>query len=366
MSVLPYGRVSEIGASNNLLALQRPPDAKATPDAPGTKSTPGDAEATKFAEQAARSSTHALATRAEQNSSIFMRQTDTRQIVRQMYRMGSLKHQHAAFDMVFWRHELATQADDLLRVARLEGNLRQLSDPGHRDWFQGYLTLLEARERAGDADDAAPVIKLIDDALDSAWADNEAAILAGFNTAPALMRFAEQIDEWNYFRGVYATLVLNGEALATTFRSLLKRFGASRLRRAVRALRDAIAADLASPMVSADRTRLVECQRDLEGTHTISSMVAESDILLRRVAPEEATPERVMGFVGSVFEFVSFSAYADYKLVELCGMLVPKEQVTEKERAQVRDFLRLHVPLGLWSSLAVRENLFPAVFRSRL
>lgn len=353
MSILPYAR-GELTQSSPLLPVQRTPDAKGA-----------TAEVAKFAEQAAASAARSTGSRQETDSSMFMRQTDTRQVVRQMYRMGRLKGQHGAFDMVFWESGIAKDADQLLRVAAIEGSLRQLADRRGRDSFEHYLTLLEARELAGGAPSGNETIQALDDALDAVWSDHAEEILAGFNTAPALMRFAEQIDEWTYFREVYSTLVLNGEALAKTFRSLLKRFGASRLRRAVKALRDAIAADLASPFVSADRTRLVECQRDLEGTHTISSIVAESDSLCRRVAPQDTTPERVMAFVGGVFDFISFNAFADHKLTELCALLVPMEQLTEKERHQVREFLKAHVPMGLWSSLAVRENLFPTMFRSR-
>jgi len=361
MSILPYAR-GEPTQSLPLLPVQRTPETKGDN---GATAQSRAAEAARFAEQAGASATQSTGSKHETDSSMFLRQTDTRQIVRQMYRMGRLKGQHAAFDMVFWESDIAKHADQLLRVAAVEGGLQQLADHRGRDPFEHYLTLLEARELAGGADSDDETIQGLDDALDAAWSEHAEEILAGFNTAPALMRFAEQIDEWEYFREVYATLVLNGEALAKTFRSLLKRFGASRLRRAVKALRDAIAADLASPFVSADRTRLVECQRDLEGTHTISSIVAESDSLCRRMAPQDTTPERVMDFVGGVFDFISFNAFADQKLTELCALLVPKDQLTEKERHQVREFLKAHVPMGLWSSLAVRENLFPTMFRSR-
>jgi len=365
MSILPYAR-GEFTQSSPLLPVQRTPETQGATADNGATAQSRATEAARFAEQAGASPTRSTGSKHETDSSMFLRQTDTRQIVRQMYRMGRLKGQHAAFDMVFWQGDIAKNADQLLRVAAVEGGLPQLADRRGRDPFEHYLTLLEARELAGGADSDDETIQGLDHALDAAWSAHAEEILAGFNTAPALMRFAEQIDEWAYFRQLYATLVLNGEALAATFKSLLKRFGASRLRRAVKALRDAIAADLASPFVSADRARLVECQRDLEGTHTISSIVAESDNLCRRMAPEDTTPERVMDFVGGVFDFVSFNAYADYKLTELCALLVSKDLVTEKERNQVCNFLRLHVPLGLWSSLAVRENLFPAMFRSRL
>jgi type III secretion system YopN/LcrE/InvE/MxiC family regulator len=359
MSVLPYGRVSELGTPS-YVSLQ--PTQGSRPVAEVAK--PAAPEATQAAEQAFSAAARPAHTRAEHESNLFLRQTDARQLVRHMYRMGRLRGQHAAFDQVFWESQLATQADALLRAARRVDGVRSLAERQVADPFRRYVALLEARERLGP-DEAPQTPAQIDDALDEVWEGHEAEILAGFNTAPALMRFAEQIEEWDQFRNLYATLVINGEALASVFKALLERFGARRLARAVKALRDAIAADLASPRVSADRTRLLQHQIDLEGTHTISSMVAESDSLCRRLQPGDVAPEQVMEFVGGVFDFVAFSAYADSKLNVLCALLLPSGEVTEKVRGQVRDFLKQRVPLGLWRNPEVREQLFPSVYRLR-
>lgn len=360
MSVLPYGRVSDL-TPPSYVALQRTQESRPAPELMKLASP----EATRAAEQAFSAAARPASSRAEHESAVFLRQSDARQVVRQMYRMGRLRGQHAAFDQVFWEATLGAQADQLLQAARrVDGGTTVSTQRRAHDPFRQYVAWLEAQERS-DPNEDPRTRQRIDDALDSLWRDHEAAIVAGFNTAPSLMRFAEQIEEWDHFRNLYATLVVQGEALASVFKALLERFGAHRLARAVKALRDAIAADLASPCVSADRTRLLQHQMDLEGTHTISSMVAESDQLCRRVQAGGVTPEQVMDFVGGVFDFVSFSAYADSKLNALCALLAPQGDVTEKLRGLVREFLKQRVPMGLWRNPEVREHLFPSVFRPR-
>lgn len=360
MSVLPYGAISQVRPE--YLTLQRTSsDPKAQP---GPAAAPTARAEPKALEQAFSAAAR-HASRAQAEAPAFQRLADTRQVVRQMYRTGRLRGQHAAFEQLWQEGELVPQAKELVKEAkRVDGDVYRLADRQNRDPFNRYLALLEARERLG-LDDPGTAQRL-DDSLEQAWEAHEAEIMGGFNTAAALMEFARNVEQWNYFRMLYANLMVHDATLASIFKALLEKFGASRLSGAIESLRGAIAADLASPIVNADRVRLVQSQLDLESTRKMSSLVAEGDALCRQVQGDRSTAEQVMRFVGGVLDYVGITAHAEQRFNALCDLLSPLDPTSAMARHRLREFLKLKVPMSLWRSLEIREYLFPAMYRTRV
>lgn len=360
MSVLPYGAISQVRP--DYLTVQRTNTDPKAPTAGGAVSSATRTEPKALEHPFSAAARHP--SRAESDAPMFQRLADTRQVVRQMYRTARLRGQHAAFEQLWQEGELVPHAKELIGEARrVDGDVYRLADRQNRDPFHRYLALLEARERLGLDDPEAA--RQLDDGLARAWDKHEAEITAGFNTAGALMEFARDVEQWNYFRILYANLMLHDATLAAVFKALLEKFGPSRLGGAIEALRGAIVADLASPIVNADKVRLVQSQLDLENTRKMSSLVAEGDALCKQVQGTASTPEQVMRFVAGVLDYVGITAHAEQRFNALCDVLSPLDPTSAMARHCLREFLKLKVPLSLWRSLEIREYLFPAMYRTR-
>lgn len=360
MSVLPFAGVGQVRPDAPTQIQRTQPDPKALPNGPVVSTSRAEARAL---EHAFSSATRQPA-RADAQAPTFHRLTDTRQVILQTYRLGRLRGQHAAFEQLWQDDELVGRAKALVEEARrVGGDVRALADREPADPFNRFLALLEAREQLGlDDPDAA---RQLDALIGQAWDDHGAEIASGFNTAGALMDFARNLPQWNYFRTLYADLMLSDVSLAAMFKALLEKFGAGRMSGAIESLRRAIAADLASPIVSADRVRLVQSQLDLETTRKMSSLVAEGDALCKQVQGERSTPEQVMRFVSGVLDYLGATAHAEQRLAALCDLLSPLDPTSAAARHHLREFLKLKVPISLWRSLEVREQLFPAMYRTR-
>lgn len=363
MSVIPHAPLGSLRPSD--FSLQPlPQDGPTIGVGPRHISSTASVDHVKAAEELGLSVAARSRARSAQQDATTQEQTRSgRSLVGQAYRVMRLRGLQTAFDQAFWSAEVAPQAQRRLVLARqFDGRSFDEADEG-LDPFKRYLYLLEARELA-EGTEAPGVAMRLDDALDRLWEANEAQIVAGFNTARPLMRFASRIEEWDQFRSIYFAWVVHGEPLATTFRSLLQKFGPARLRSAIDTLRDALAADLASPIVCADRQRMQQQQIDLERNRTISSLVADTEHFCRELkAGSPPGPERVMDFVGGVLEYAAGPAN-ERKFNALCAIAVPDDEVTEALRWRVRQFLKKHIPLPLWSSVEARESLFPSLFRN--
>lgn len=365
MSVLPTPGLTSLGGVRELMPVQRP---AATPS--GTPAAPHPAAmptlATSRAERAAME--HALAQaaqgtrhKADNEPLVFTRQGDQRQLVRTMYR---LRNQYATFDQMWKEGEVDKTAEELVLEARsMEGDVYAAARRRQPDAFQRYLALLDARDRMQQFDDELATLR-IEAALEEDWAKHQDAIMAGFNSAESLLEYARNFAQWNYFRVLYASLMVHEATLAATFKALLEKFGPARITGAIEALRGAIAADLASPLVSCDRVRLIQSQLDLETTRKMSSLMREGDAVCKKVHGERSSPELVMRFVGGVFDYVGITTYSDQRFTLLCELLNPDDPTHPATRHFLREFLKSSIPLSLWRSMEVRANLFPVMWRN--
>lgn len=361
MSVIPHAQFSDLRPGDYLLRLvpqSMPAEAAHKPAVPH-----GGVDHVKAAEElsfgvAARSRPLG----AEKDTATLAQTRSGRDLVRQAYRILRLRGVQAAFDQAFWHGEIDANAQRTLAVVRRSDG--SPFDDADEDPFRRYVYLLEARRQVDPAEE--PVVgRRLDDELDKLWLAHENEIVAGFNTARPMMRFAERVEEWDHFRSIYFAWVAHGEPLATTFKSLLEKFGPARLRAAINTLRDAIAADLASPIVCADKTRMQQQQIDLERNRTISSLMADTELFCRQLkADQPPMPEQVMNFVGGVLEYAAGPAN-ERKFNALCAIVLPDDEVTEVLRGRVRQFLKKSLPLPLWSSAEARDSLFPPLFRNR-
>jgi hypothetical protein len=301
----------------------------------------------------------------------YQRIEDPRQFTRHMYRSARLRTRIVGSDSA-WEQEQLPLVDALLdSVTR--GDARTLGEHEARDPFQRYLLLLEASERlsnrqASNLNDA--LAERLEQALNHNWDQHGAAILAGFNTMPALAEDAKNAGEWNYYREIYTELVLNDGTLAATYKALLGRVKASGMALAILKLRNAIAADLGSPFVSGNVTQLHQYYRDLEGNRTINSLMSDSDALCRRIQGESTGADEVMGFIDAVLDFAGSSPNAtvgaEQRFNSLCALLRPRPGVRATYiREQVRAFLKTNVPTSLWHSHVTRDSLYPSNFRTR-
>lgn len=286
---------------------------------------------------------------------------DLRALARLVYRINRLKGLNAAFDQAFWKGEVAQRGNDKLNMARDDDTVESLTDSGSEDPFKQYVYLMEARQLARHGEPAA---KKLDDALARVWDNHQSTIVAGFNTMKPMVAFAKDLQEWDKFRAIYLECVVSGD-LGRTFKALLDKFGAGRLRQSIATLRNAIAADLASPIVSADKDRWQREYLDLMDNRRISSLIASTSDFCQELRVGDPQPDVVMGFVGGVLDFVA--APNDRKFNALCAVLVPEEELNEVIRMKVRSYLKKYLPLWLWSSPEARDQmLFHAPpFRTR-
>ncbi|WAC74570.1 hypothetical protein OU995_07650 [Roseateles sp. SL47] len=278
--------------------------------------------------------------------------------LRQVYRIARLKSLHAAYQDTPWGAQAPAMAQELLAKAKEGGNVQHLADLQSVDPFKRYAYLLEADELAQRDPQADPAVReRLQQAQVSFWQQHQRRIMAGFNTARPLARFAQRGQEWDDFREIYYDWVLQGGGLAATFKSLLSRFGPDRMRDAVDTLRQAIVADLASPLVQADWSRLVQQQGDLERTRTIWSLVVDADRFLAAAHRREPTDAQVMGFVSDVLDYATLAAN-ERRFSALCATAYPGGEVSPWQRSELTKFLRRHLPMEIWSSPEARETLF--------
>jgi len=354
MSVIPYGPITDVRPPE----YTRVPETRTSPDpaTPLATQRVGDVEAAE--ELASGFTSRVRSYAAERDKSTLDRNAHQRAVMRQAYRISRLRRVYVAVDQAFWHDEVTPRADELLKVARQQGE--RLTDSNEEDPFKRYVSLLQAKEQAGGD---TQVQQRLDNALDQLWEQYQNAIVAGFNTKGPLLRFARDLAEWDHFRRIYLECVVHGE-LAKTFKALLDRFGPGRLGEAIGTLRNAIAADLNSPVVCADETRWQQETLDLVDNRRIHSLIATSDDFCRReLLPKAPTPEVVMNFVGGLLEFVA--GPNDRKLKALCAVLVSEEDVNEALRLRVCDFMKKHLPLWLWVTPEARDFIFPTALRAR-
>jgi type III secretion system YopN/LcrE/InvE/MxiC family regulator len=283
--------------------------------------------------------------------------------LRQVYRIARLRGLHAAFDDAAAREQAATRADELLAKAREGGDVKVLADQQHPDPFRRYVHLLEAEELAGRTDAATDVRERLARASQAVWQEHQRTIQAGFHTARPLVRFAQREREWDEFREIYFNWVVHGGSLPTTFKNLLQKFGPERMREAVDTLRQALVADLASPVVNADWARMVQQQADLERNRMIWSLVAGADEFLARLNQRPAPEHQVMSFVSEALDYACGSA-SERRLHALCMAASPGAEIDEALRWRVRAFLQRDVLATLWPSAEARDAVFlPALIR---
>jgi type III secretion system YopN/LcrE/InvE/MxiC family regulator len=286
--------------------------------------------------------------------------------LRQIYRIGRLRGLHAAFEDAFWRDEVVAPADELISQARQGGDVKRLADFQAADPFKRYVFLLEAEVRARtESEPNLDVQKRLASALKQVWVEHEKQIQAGFNAAQPLARLSEHEQEWNEFRRVYFNCFVHHGTLAQTFKSLREKFEPERFRESIKTMRDALAADLASPAVLADRVRMEQQQRDLENNRTIWSLASDAEKFLHGLSGKHVPDQRVLDFVGEVLDYATGPAN-ERKLNGICA-LVPDAEPTEHLRWQVKNFMKHKLLLSVWSSLEAHDTLFPPSFlRSRL
>jgi HrpJ-like domain len=219
------------------------------------------------------------------------------------------------------------------------------------DPFKGYVALLEARELASQD---LIVSGRLDALMAALWKDKSAIILAGFNSAPSLLHFAEKASEWDKFRQIYYDSVVSSAPMASVFKSLLAQFGPARLTSAIAALRNAIVADLAAPEVSSNKARMQQQLSDLENNRAMNSLLVEGHILLKSFSKSVPEAQTVVDFLNHVFDFAAGPPH-DAKLLDIChcmvGTAVP---VTDNVKRVAREFLSTKIPTSLWSSLRER------------
>jgi type III secretion system YopN/LcrE/InvE/MxiC family regulator len=282
--------------------------------------------------------------------------------LRQLYRIARLRGLHAAFNDAAEHEQAGIMAAELLMKAREGGDVKSLADLQHADPFKRYVFLLEAQELAERAHEQhADVRGRLAHALTGVWDEHQRTIQAGFHTARPLARFAQHGHEWDEFRGIYFNWVIQGGSLSTTFKSLLQKFGAERMREAVDTLRQALAADLASTVVNADWARMVQQQGDLERNRTIWSLVVEADEFLAGLGRRPAPEHQVMAFVAEALDCASLGA-SERRLHTLCALALPGSEITEALRWRVRVFLKQKLLATLWSSAEARDALFLPAF----
>lgn len=284
--------------------------------------------------------------------------------LRQVYRIARLRGLHAAFNDAAAREQAAARAQELLVKAREGGDVKGLADLQHADPFKRYVHLLEAEELAGRTDASADVRERLARAAETMWEEHQRTIQGGFHTAGPLVRFAQREREWDEFREIYFNwVVFHGASLPATFKNLLQKFGPERMRDAVDTLRQALVADLASPLVNADWARMVQQQADLERNRTIWSLVVGADDFLTRMN-RRATPEhQVMAFVSEALDYACGGG-SDRRFHALCMAAAPGAEIDEALRWRVRSFLKRDVLATLWPGAEARDTLFlPAPIR---
>ncbi len=360
-AILPYGNVGQLSPHQLRLQPEAPPaHATSAPQKPAD----AEVEAAEAAEEAglaalARSwQTPGGARDHHSASPLWIR--DDRGNARVAYRLGRLRRVHTLVSDAFWGEEVGPRAAELLSAAEdVRRDVHRLVTFQNANPFKRYVYLLEAEQQAAAGSDVA---KRLQDAMDKVWSEHAPSIVAGFNTAGALMHFARHVDEWDQMRNIYFALAVHGDSLATTFKALLEKFGPARLRSAIDALRRAVAADLASPIVSGDRERMLQQQGDLERNRTMSSLMADAEDLQRRLWFRTPKPEEVVAFVVAVLEYIA-GPVNDRKFNALCALALPGEEIDEIVRRRIREFLKRKLPVWLWGSEDARETLFPLVFR---
>lgn len=280
--------------------------------------------------------------------------------LRLTYRIARLRGLHAAFNDAAARERAAAMADELLVKAREGGDVKTLADLQHPDPFKRYVFLLEAEELADRTHAPDEIRERLVRASAAIWDEHQRTIQAGFHTARPLAWFAQHEREWDEFRQIYFNWILHGTSLSTTFKSLLQKFGPQRMRYAVDTLRQALVADLASPVVNADWARLVQQQGDLERNRTIWSLVVGAEDFLTRLNRRPVPEHQVMTFVSEALDYACLGA-GERRLHTLCMAASPGAEIDEALRWRVRAFLKRELLATLWSSAEARDTLFPPV-----
>jgi hypothetical protein len=358
MSVLPVGLITEVRPLDYVQkASEIEYSAQAAPPRAGTVNHTEAAEELSFG-IAVRGRSQA----AERESVSLNRPRDGRTVSRQMFRIGRLRGVYAAFDQVFWWGEVVPQDTALLERVHRHDAYQDPADTRGEDPFKTYVYLLEAERQATAAGDTAAA-RQVELALDKVWNENAVAVAAGFNTLAPMLRFAKDVGEWDRLRDVYLESVVAGD-VAKTFKALLERFRPERLHEAIGALRNAIAADLASPIVCADKQRWQQQYLDLIDNRRLSSLVASSSEFCTELLARDPEADLVMNFVGSSLDLAS--SPTDRKFAALCTVLLPEPEVNEIVRMRLRNYLKKHLPLWLWASAEARDQLlFPPMQRLR-
>lgn len=359
MSVLPVGSITNVRPLEYLQKTQEPQHATQ----PAPTHPAGRVNLTEAAEELTFGITAQGRSRgAEREQTSLSQHRDPRTVSRQMFRISRLRGVYAAFDQAFWQEEVLPQAQALLeRVHRQDANQNQ-TDSRNQDAFKSYVSLLEAQRQAIAAGDTAAAHRL-EQELDHVWEGNAVAVAAGFNTLTPMLRFARNVGEWDRLRAVYFECVVPGN-LAKTFKAMLERFAPERLREALDALRQAIVADLASPIVCADKQRWQQQTLDLIDNRNLSALIASSHEFCAALLSGDPQAVLVMRFVGGSLDLAS--SPTDRKFDALCALLVPESEVNEVLRMRLRNYLKRSLPLWLWASPDEREQLlFPPMQRLR-
>ena len=357
MSITPFGPLLQAGLHNTVRPAQENRSVpQPSPPTPQSASVHPAAAAEELG-FGIKSQHKGLAAQRETES--LTRSVEERTLLDRAYRLSRLEGVYTAFDKHFWNTEVSPGADDAAQAARQHDGIGRLGNTAKDDPFKQYIVLLEAKQRLGEDE---PAQRRLDVALDALWAEHRLQIVAGFNTMGPALRFARDIGEWNAFREIYLGYVIHGE-LAKTFRALLSKFGPARVRSAIETLRNAILADLASPIVCADKTRWQQEHLDLVDNQRILSLIAAIDEFCSALPARDPSAETVMSFVGSVLDFAA--GPNERKLNALCSILVPEEAVNEVLRQRVKEFLKKHLPLQLWGSIEARDTVFAPVFRPK-
>ncbi|WP_143073949.1 hypothetical protein [Roseateles sp. YR242] len=280
---------------------------------------------------------------------------DARQM-RELYRFSRMRKLHAAIPEAEWRDYAEPRAPEVLNVAREGRDLKHFVVLQQSQPFKQYLSLLEAEHLLEATGGSEPEVhERIAAAQAAIWDSHAADIALDFHTSAPLLSITRSLHGWDEARAIYRDWVPQSNGMQSLYRNLHQAFGPARLRAGLVAMRNALRADLASPLVLRDRTRWQTQTIDLERTAVLERLVASADQFMDKGVPDVGQ-ERWGQFMSEVIECTA-GQVSERRLQTLHAAAFPDRSYSPNDRGAVVNFLLKALPMDMWEQPEVRDAL---------
>jgi hypothetical protein len=271
-------------------------------------------------------------------------------------RMQILRRIYSVMRGPLAERELESLSDRLVEALRMGDAMEPLLNDG--EVTAVFIALRDAQQRLlreGGNELAREKVEL---ELKRVWRSHRGRILSEIKIAGSIADFSGKISERDQLRRIYYDDIVADAPLRETFERLLQAFGAKRMPRALRALRNAIIEDISAPISLADLARLEQGRRNLGELVKINSLGMDAADLGKRLdAPSLKSINGIFEFVRSVLRYIE-SPGGGMRFAALCEAAVGKDRKDSVYvQGQLRVFLRDKLPLTIWTDMATRETL---------